>query len=114
MKKFIILFMLLPLCGHAATPVDLVGRWVSLKIPGTKAEIAENGTSFIVTKITANGAIKLIGKLSDGVLIINNNEFADIDRNTGHLIMSSGEFRPLKSGESFENEEKGISRQINK
>ena len=114
MKKFIIMFMLFPLCGHAATPVDLVGRWVNIKTPGTKAEITENGTSFIVTKITANGAIKVVGKLSDGVLTINGNEFADIDKNTGHLIMGGGEFRPLKSGEPFENEEKGISRQMNK
>lgn len=114
MKKFIIMFMLFPLSGHAATPSDLVGRWVSIKMPTTRAEITENGASFIVTKITSNAAVKLVGKLSDGVLTVNGNEFADIEKSTGHLIMGGGEFRPLKSGESFENDEKGISRQINK
>jgi hypothetical protein len=114
MKKFILIFLLFPLPGYAAMPSDLVGRWVSVKMPSTRAEITENGTSFIVTKYTANAAVKLVGKLSDGVLIINGNEFADIDKSTGNLIIGGGEFRPLKSGESFENDEKAISRQLSK
>lgn len=114
MNKFIIIFLLSSLPAYAATPSDLVGKWVSVKMPSTRAEITENGASFIITKITANAAVKLVGKLSDGVLTINGNEFADIEKATGHLIIGGGEFRPLKSGESFENDEKGISRQINK
>jgi hypothetical protein len=70
MNKLIIIFLLSSLPAYAATPSDLVGKWVSVKMPSTRAEITENGGSFIVTKITANAAVKLVGKLSDGVLTI--------------------------------------------
>jgi hypothetical protein len=103
--------LVFPLCAGAATANELLGKWVHVKYQSMRAEISDNGSSFVVTSFKEENFKKFVAKLNDGILIANVGACSvniDIDKKTGSLLFDGQEYRRLKNGESFEYVKKGL------
>lgn len=110
MKPLALLFLLMPMSVYATTIADLSGKWIHTKYPSWRVEVADNGSSLVVNELNADVEKKYVGKLVDGILVINVGPCginADIEKKSGHLLFGGKEYRRLKPGESFDYVKKG-------
>ena len=111
MKRVFLMALLAPLAAGAASDADLVGKWVHVKYPSLRIEVAPNGGNYLVTILKESTVQKYVGQLKGGVLVVSVGPLeakGDVDTKTGNLIFSGQEYRHLKAGESFDDKPKGL------
>lgn len=78
-----------------------------------RVEIAENGSSYVLTVLNQESSKKHVAKFVEGILIADTGLCSiniDIEKKSGHLLYAGQEYRRLQSGESFEYAKKAVPR----
>jgi hypothetical protein len=113
MKLLLTIFLALPIVANAATGSEFAGKWIHTKYSSWRVEIADNGSSYLITDFKENIAKKHVAKFFDGVLTVNTGPCgmnADIEKKSGNLVFGGLEYRRLKPGEAFDYVKKGPPR----